>query len=100
VSSDANGQAARARLFAGRDIGGVGQNLDGNDQRRILKVYFKSDVLLDGSTDRLVDFHRVERETLIGARRAHAKAAGFQMRPRDRRGLALDRFDIARYRAA
>ena len=57
MACDAYRQAPRTRQFAGRDIGAVGENLDCNDQRGILKVYFKSDFILDRGADRLIDFH-------------------------------------------
>ena len=102
---DTHWQAARARPLAGCNISGVGENLDCDDQRGILKVYFKfyivlDRVVLDRRADRLVDFHRVERKALVGARRAHAKATGAPMRARDRDRLALYLFDIARNGAA
>jgi hypothetical protein len=93
------------RPLAGCKIGGVGENLDRDDQRGILKVYFKwyivvDRVVLDRRADGLVDFHRVERKAFVGARRAHAKATGAPMRARDRDRLALYFLDIARNRAA
>ena len=81
-------------------IGGVGKDFDRDGQLGILKIDFKSDVVLDRGADRLVDFHRIERKALVGARRAHAKASRAPMCARDRDRLALDRFDIARDRTA
>src|SRR5512146_614455 len=51
MTRDADGQAARARLFAGSNVGGVGKDFDRDDQRRILKIYFKSESILYRSSD-------------------------------------------------